>query len=330
MNRSQSVLAQLSFSAINRLRLLSASPHLVVKGIARPAMRVAQPIAHKLGARHIVTARSYGRILTMPAEHFLPATLQAFPQFNRPLSLTVEAIATVRPQNSELTVVDVGANIGETVAIIEQHCPKKCWFLCIEPDSDLAELCKANHSNNERVRVEQHYIGEDEGVAVSLVDDGRANPSVCLALEHLTPESVHTRLVRLDTVASSFAGDHGFLSLIKVDTEGYDFSVLRSASVLLTSYKPTIYFEWFPRLLTSLKEEVWGGFEYLGGLGYHYFVFFTSQGDFYCQTSHPDRLFLRSLANVTTRGKGMEYFDVCASTEKMVCETLTELSISEE
>jgi FkbM family methyltransferase len=325
MNRSHSFLAQLSFSAVNWLQPLSRRSRFIVKSLAYPAIKIARPIAKKLGVNHVVVSRLYGRALTMPAEHFLPATLMEFPQFNRPLSLAVEAIARTHPAHLQLAVVDVGANIGETVAIIEHYCPNKCSYLCVEPDGDLAELCEANHKNNARVRVERCCIGEEEGAPVQLDDDGRANPCVRLAPD-LLKEVPHYHLMRLDTVATPFAKAHKGLSLIKIDTEGYDFSVLRSASNLLAEYKPAVYFEWFPRLLTSLDETVWSGFEYLAGFGYHYFVFFTSQGDFYCEISDPDRNFLLKLADSTIKNKNTEYFDVFASTDKAVRDMLISIS----
>lgn len=328
MNRSYSVSAQLTFDAVNKLQILTLDTNVAVRGFARLALSLAQPVARWLGVGHVVKSTSYGRLLTMPAEHFLPVTLLGYPQFNRPLGLTVEAIMLSQPEKSELAVVDVGANIGETVAVIEQRCPNKCRYLCIEPDDDLAELCEVNHRNSGRVRVERCCIGEGEGRAVRLEDDGRANPSVHLTLGQSLGASSDVRLMRLDTVVAPFAKAQGILSLIKVDTEGYDFSVLRSASGILAEYKPAIYFEWFPRLLAPLEEEVWSGFDFLRGLGYRHFVFFTSQGDFYCEISDPDHLFIRSLAKVTEKNRSMEYFDVCASTQKPVCDMLTELSIS--
>jgi hypothetical protein len=145
---------------------------------------------------------------------------------------------------------------------------------------------------------------------------------------HVRDETSFDRLVRLDTVAHSFAETHGHLSLIKVDTEGYDFSVLRSSSGLLSKYRPKLYFEWLPKLLTGLNEEVWGGFEFLEKFGYRHFVFFTSQGNFYCEISDPDRFFLSSLARVTEREGAFEYFDVFASTSEEVCNELTERSLT--
>jgi hypothetical protein len=103
------------------------------------------------------------------------ALLHHFPQYNRPLAMAVKAIASSSSGDPNLTVVDVGANIGETVAVIEQLVPDVS-FLCIEADEDIARICRFNP----RVLIEQCYIGENAGSLVLLQDDGRANPSTKL------------------------------------------------------------------------------------------------------------------------------------------------------
>jgi len=331
MNRSPSYWAQAAFDIANRLRSWSSHSSPIVRFSARATNKFARPIFKIVGANHTVVAHLYDHSLVTPTEHPLAPTLQAFPQFNRPLGLAISVIATSSDSTSELTVIDVGANIGDTVAIVEQQQPDVCSYLCIEADKDLAELCRLNHKNNSRVQVKQCFIGEEEGSLVRLEDDGRANPSTKSATEVTSgEESAYGRLVRLDSAATPFAETYGRLDLIKVDTEGYDFSVLRSGSALLRNYSPSLYFEWFPRLLTGLNEEVWDGFEYLEHLGYRYFVFFTNQGDYYCKIVTPDRLLLCSLAAVTNRGGQIEYFDVFASTSEEICNHLVELSISAE
>jgi FkbM family methyltransferase len=264
----------------------------------------------------------------MPAEHALPLVLHNHPQYNRPLALAVAALVS-SSNGAPLTVVDVGANIGETVTIIEQRNSGLCSYLCIEADAELAALCRYNHRDNPNVQTIQTFIGEDENALVLLEDDGRGNPSTKLVNAGAAPPgTAGNRLVRLDTAAGPFADAHGFLSLVKVDVEGYDFSVLRSGSKLLTQYHPAVYFEWFPALLNDLNESVWGGFEYLASLGYEHFVFFSSIGDYYCNLSKPDRSILQNLARAAARNKSLLYFDVFASTSLAVVEALVELSMS--
>jgi FkbM family methyltransferase len=329
MRRSPSSLAQVTFDSVNRMSLLSAHPKSIVRLFARLGNKLAIPLLRRFGANHTVDAHLYGRSLRMPAEHPLSLALHQYPQYNRPLALTIKALAGSSADATATTVIDVGANIGETIAVIEQLNPGICSYLCIEADQDIAEICRFNHRGNGRVQTEQRFIGENEGSLVRLEDDGRANPSTKLVVESETEEvSQYDRLVRLDTIARPFAEAHGCLSLIKVDTEGYDFSVLRSGSELLGRYKPALYFEWYPALLTELNEEVWDGFDYLEKFGYNHFVFFSNRGDYYCKISRPDHFLLHSLACATNQNRDLPYFDVFASTDEAVCNELVKLSIT--
>jgi hypothetical protein len=49
VNRSTSIFAQLSFDAVNRLRFLSGSPSFLAKGFGHLGLKIALPIARKLG-----------------------------------------------------------------------------------------------------------------------------------------------------------------------------------------------------------------------------------------------------------------------------------------
>jgi FkbM family methyltransferase len=262
----------------------------------------------------------------MPAEHALAPTIAEFPQYNRPLALASQALAECRRNNAPLAIIDIGANIGDTIALIEQRCPGISHYLCIEADPEIAEICRLNHIKNRHVSVERCFIGEDEGTAVWLQDDGHANASTKIADTNGSLASTCDHLVRLDTIASSFAEAHDGVSLIKVDTEGYDFSVLRSARQLLQQYQPALYFEWYPKLLTGLDEDIWNGFKYLSSLGYHYYIFFTNQGDYYCSLIDPEQLLVQSLAALTTNRNSPVYFDVFTCSDRSVFERLIELS----
>jgi FkbM family methyltransferase len=326
MQRTPSRFAQLTFNAASRLRRLTAHSNLIVRATGRLFHKVASTrLIAVAGKNHTVDGFLYGRSMRMPAEHPLPEVLHLFPQYNRPLAMAIKAIALTSSGNPDLTVIDVGANIGETVAVIEQLVPD-VTYLCIEADEDIARICRFNHRGNPRVQTEQCYIGENAGSPVMLQDDGRANPTTKLIdRENFDESSRYGRLVRLDTVAAPFADAHNGLSLIKVDTEGYDFSVLRSGATLIEHYRPALYFEWFPDLLVDLQEEVWSGFDFLEGLKYRHFVFFSSHGDYYCHLSRPDHFILKSLASTASQNKSLLYFDVFASTDEAVCKRLVEL-----
>lgn len=328
MKRSHFRLAQFIFDTRNRAHLLSKSPSFPVRFAARITSRlVLAPLLKTFGANRLVSAQMYGRRFVIPAEHPLPMILMIWPQCNRGLGLAAEVVASASASRPQRAMIDVGANVGETVAIVESYSPSRYVYLCIEPDADIAELCRLNYRDASQVQVQRCFVGECEGMTVRLQDDGRANPSTVLVERGDGDSEPKGKLSRLDTVARGFATQYGGVDLIKVDTEGYDFSVLRSAENLLKDYHPAIYFEWYPTLLSQLGESISGGFTYLAQLGYHHFVFFTSPGNYYCRVSDPDELLLRSLAAVATADPSIQYFDVFASTDLKLCDELVEKSI---
>lgn len=275
------------------------------------------------GSRRWVNVEVYGKTMLAPSEHDLAFILQDHPQYNRGLALAVTALRdTTTLAAQSITVVDVGANIGETVAVIEERNPGVCEYLCIEADKELAAACRANHSNSHCVEVIEAFIGEEEGMPVRLVDDGRANGTTTQAEDVNAPT-----LVKLDTALSPFAEKHG-LSLLKVDTEGMDFAVLRSGQGILERFRPAIFFEWFTTKLREVGEDPFAGFKYLESIGYKHFVFFVAGGAYYVALSSPTHLILQSLAAVAEQNPAVLYFDVFAATSPLPCERLVDLATS--
>ncbi|SEG20589.1 methyltransferase, FkbM family [Bryocella elongata] len=308
-------LAQLSFDAELRLSRASHGSPFPLNLVAKVARRVVAPLARSFGSRRTVKCVVYGQSLQMPAEHPLPGILVVNPQYNRPLALTAQAIAAEHTPSSMLAAVDVGANIGDTVAILEEALPGRFAYLCIEPEEEIAGLCTANHEANSRVVVTRAFVGEQEGAEVYLEDDGRANPTTRVAAHGVAMGTLR----RLDSLALPFVESRNGLALIKVDTEGFDFAVLRSGVELLRRYHPVLFFEWFPRLL---QEDPLDGLRFLNSLGYEHMVFFTNRGDFYCAASGLQEDLWASLLLVTSRVETIPYFDVAAMVDRSTRDAL--------
>src|SRR3569833_1323778 len=137
MNRTSSPMAQWSFSTASRLlHVASGAP----SPVRRPAQAIgiaAVALAQWIGANKLVRARLYGHDLLMPIEHPLGPIQELFPNYNRPLALAARALFERNRSNPHLVAVDVGANIGETVALIEEACAGVGHYLCIVADREL-------------------------------------------------------------------------------------------------------------------------------------------------------------------------------------------------
>ena len=140
LTRSSSRVAQAVFDLRQDLdlkRCSGTSP--LLRTLAKLGHRSLRPTWDLVRKGKWVHGHVYGRDLEMPAEHPVLPTVTSFPLFNRPLGMAV----TVLPHSEKLlSVIDVGANIGETVAVIEEMNPDKCIFFCIEPEHELVGLAQ--------------------------------------------------------------------------------------------------------------------------------------------------------------------------------------------
>lgn len=316
LGRSFSRTTQFLFEARESLLRSSLSDtRLTVRLLARFAHRALVPVWNRMRHGKWVRGKVYGRELMMPAEHTIVSAVTTYPQYNRALAL---AAAVLHREGELLSVIDVGANIGETVAVIEEVNPARNVYLCIEPDAHLAEFCRRNHSSNQRVLVQQVFAGDRDDRCVMLEDDGRANPSTKFsAIEG--SQKMH----RLDNLAGDFVQQYG-VDLIKTDTEGYDFSILRSAESILSQHQPAVYFEWYPELLLKLNERVESIFEFLKRYDYRHWVFFTARGELHCEISDLTTRAIEILAKVALVRSDVLYFDVFGSTNASVTRSLTD------
>ncbi len=321
LTRTPSRIAQLIFDLRHSLLIGTISNKSSIgRTWARVIHKLLSPVWNAVRQQRWVRGHVYGREMLMPAEHPIVPTVTEVPLYNSPLALAVAALSKSR---NSLSIVDVGANIGETVAVIEQRTPDRCIYFCIEPEPELAELCRRNFKGNARVTVKEAFVGECKDVNVVLVDDGRANPST-----QFSSTAKGQLLNRLDMLVAGFAEQHG-VDLIKTDTEGYDFTILRSAELILQKYKPAVYFEWYPELLLKLNESPESIFRFLEQYGYRHWVVFTRRGELYCEISDPTSRFLEVLTKAAINCSDILYFDVFGSTEQVASRTLTDLCINQ-
>ena len=68
-------------------------------------------------------------------------------------------------------------------------------------------------------------------------------------------------------------------NFIKVDTDGFDSKVIRSAENTLKTYKSTLFFEWDLFFLQAQNENPTSIFTYLNSLGYTQLLIFDNFGN---------------------------------------------------
>lgn len=137
------------------------------------------------------------------------------------------------------SVIDVGANIGYYLLMFEHLAGKDGQLFCFEPEPDNLLELKRNIENNQLTNVTLFEAGVGD-------KDGRTR--LACGLNGMISEDnggeIDVNLLRLDTVINQK------IDMMKIDVEGYEGQVLSGARCLIKKFRPSLFVEVHPVLLS--------------------------------------------------------------------------------
>jgi FkbM family methyltransferase len=152
--------------------------------------------------------------------------------------------------NEKLFIVDVGANIGDTSALILNANPNVS-ILCVEGNPLFINLLKCNYKDDNRVTIEESFCSDIlEENEISL-DTKRGTATINSDSKNTTNFSFLT----LDDIISKH-NEFSKVDFIKIDTDGFDYKVLRGAISTIKQNIPLVFFELDKSLLIKNHEEI--------------------------------------------------------------------------
>lgn len=242
--------------------------------------------------------------ILLPADHMLPIYQRDHPRYDRFLPHLAKYIV------ASDTVIDVGANVGDTLAGMTEA-NSTLNYICIEPDDLFFEHLTQNISRIKRAKndLKVFAIKSLVGKAVSGVNlEGRAGT------KHAVINSKgKIRSQPLDELLSD--APHSTIRILKTDVDGFDYDVIDSSLSVIRSNKPLIYFECqldyayqrvgYEKTLFALESE-----------GYCDWTVFDNFGDVVLRTRDMDIIIqLMNYIWRQNRGKSVRtiyYYDVLA------------------
>jgi FkbM family methyltransferase len=170
--------------------------------------------------------------ILLPPDHALPRYQRRHRKYDRFLP------HLVRYLQAPGTVIDVGANVGDTLAAMAAE-NGALDYVCIEADADFHALLETNAG---RVRAARPGICIDLHRALV----GARAKTATLEGAKGTRTAVETEGAglasqRLDALLG--AGLPSPLRLLKSDVDGHDHDVIASAEALIEAHRPLIFFE---------------------------------------------------------------------------------------
>ncbi len=251
--------------------------YLASTGIGKMVWSLVRKALIKLLHDPICSLLIHGRLMKLPLSHPLPSHLVQFRFYDR---LPERIAEYVRRKYGHLSCIDVGANIGDTIASFYKK--ETDIFLAVEPNPKFNKLLTENWGWNDNVTVVSDICAacSDEGAFVIHEKDGTAS-----IIEMKDGKKMRRR--RLDEIVD----DHAALAdanILKVDTDGCDFEVIEGAQRLLSRNLPVVLFECDAFGNASYVEDCLRSLKTLEQAGYHHFLLYDNFGSLMGRYSFAD------------------------------------------
>ena len=202
-----------------------------------------------------------------PLSHPLKRILEAIPQFGFNVTRLVQYS---HEQYPDLKIIDIGANIGDTAAFVNNY--RDLPVLCIDGDPRYFALLKSNVAGFKQTVCCLTLVGEkDEEKNQTLVRD----KGTAFLKENENPVKFRS----LENILDEFS-DFKTARFLKIDTDGYDASILKGSETYIRAQRPVLFFEYDPGLIQKQHEDPFGIFDFLQQCGYEFVLVYQNVGDY--------------------------------------------------
>lgn len=241
-----------------------------------------------------------GTKLLMPLSHDLPLNRRIFPQFNTALARLAAAMAQKYPA---MTVIDIGANIGDTVAVLRKTVA--CPILCVEGNERFLCCFRKNANQFTDVELEEAFVGPADESSQYVVESAGGGTA---RLEKTSGAGVVMR--SMSQILQHHPRFHD-TKFFKVDTDGFDTKIILSELEFFKRAKPAIYLEYDPYLYRNAGVDSFSLFESLRQIGYRSAMIFENWGDYLLTADLSNQTLMEDIHSYYFGRRGLRYCDIC-------------------
>jgi len=234
-------------------------------------------------------------------DHPIEEYLTQFKYYSRNFPRIAKYIEAKYPNYS---IIDIGANIGDTVALLRTEQVLQNVHL-VEGDPVYVKLLEKNLHLFQNVVVHKTFLGEETKDENIFIDNTRGTANINVG----SGES--TKVVKLDDLVAE--NEIQNIKLLKVDTDGFDFKILRGSFATIERDKPVLFFEYDAEFLAQQKDDGLKIFEDFKKLGYNKALYYDNFGKFLLSTDIANTELLEQLFAYINRksDSSFPYYDVC-------------------
>lgn len=152
----------------------------------------------------------------------------------------------IKTQKSSINLIDVGANICEYVDLIESYGIEIKKGILLEPNIHCIEIIKEKIQNKNNLILRENLVGSNSDDYADFYEvsgrlNGYCHSSVIynkfmfneLLKDNYEINKKPMKMVSIDNIYTELFNVSDIIDIIKIDTEGYEFEVLKGCSNLL-------------------------------------------------------------------------------------------------
>ncbi|MDF5722700.1 MAG: FkbM family methyltransferase [Rhizonema sp. PD37] len=211
----------------------------------------------------------HGHKVVLNYGYTYPINSRQNPSYNNPLvELVYQAYIT---KKSPITLIDIGAAIGDTVLLVYSNCPNMIQnFYCVDGDKEFFRYLQQNLGHFKEGTLILSMLSQEDKNERELVrthaGTASAQGEVEISARSLDSVMLEAGLQNVD--------------VLKIDVDGFDGKILLGARYILQQYQPALIFEWHPILCEKTGNSQTEHFEALVACGYEKFIWFNKFGEF--------------------------------------------------
>lgn len=237
--------------------------------------------------------------LLLPFSHNLAFYIKKYPNYSSNLGRIAKL---VNEKYHNLSIIDIGANVGDSIAIIKTEVD--CPILCIEGNERFLKILEKNAVLFPNVHIEKAYVGnKTEHTTLRLKEEG--------GTAHLCEDKLSE--IHIKTLPDILKNHQFFLKskMLKIDTDGFDCIILRGSLDYLSVAKPIVFFEYDPFFLSKQNDDGLSIFTMLNSIGYKVAMVYDNFGEYMLSIELMNLHLLENIHNHFSDRGGKYYCDLC-------------------
>jgi FkbM family methyltransferase len=256
--------------------------------------------------------------ILMPGNNPQISLYKYYPTSNTQLARLTEIILK---KYSDATMIDVGANVGDTIAVVKTKI--EIPIIAIEGDDASFSFLQKNATQFNDIELIQQFLGEEEKEIQVTIDKKGWNNTIIPS----NSGEIKMYIKKLDDVLNDKKYSERNLKLLKIDTEGFDTIILRGSKKIIENHKPIIYIEYNGENMKKIGEDGFTTIMQLKEFGYDSIHIYDCINNLIMVTNLSNESIIKQLHSYTQmNGSMIPYFDLCIfhNSDKDVSSTFEE------